>query len=82
MLVLKRRKDQSLFIGGRLIEVRVLDVNNGNVKIGIVAPKDISVDREEVLLAKERRESTHEEANEVRPVVPQDAEQGQGSSVG
>ena len=82
MLVLKRRKDQSLFIGGRLIEVRVLDVNNGNVKIGIVAPKDISVDREEVLLAKEHRESTHEEANEVRPVVPQDAEQGQGSSVG
>lgn len=47
MLVLSRRKNESLIIGDD-IEVIILDVKDGNVKIGIKAPKNVSVHRHEV----------------------------------
>jgi carbon storage regulator len=47
MLVLSRKKNESLIIGDN-IEILVLDVKDGNVKIGIKAPKDVSIYRHEV----------------------------------
>ena len=47
MLVLTRRAGETLRIGDD-VTLTVLSVINGNVKIGINAPKDISVHREEV----------------------------------
>ena len=47
MLVLNRKKNDSLIIGDN-IEVIILDVKDGNVKIGIKAPKDVSIHRHEI----------------------------------
>jgi carbon storage regulator len=48
MLVLTRKLNQSLIIGDN-IELVILDVQNGNVKIGIKAPKHIRIMRKEVI---------------------------------
>jgi len=47
MLVFTRKKDESLIIGNE-IEVTILNIGSGNVKIGITAPRHISVHRHEV----------------------------------
>jgi carbon storage regulator len=47
MLVFTRKKDESLIIGNE-IEVTILGIGSGNVKIGITAPRHISVHRHEV----------------------------------
>jgi len=49
MLVLSRRKDESVMIGDNL-EVKVLDIQKGQVKLGIEAPRDVTVHRREVYL--------------------------------
>jgi len=50
MLILSRRKDESVIIDGR-IEVSVVDIKGDQVKLGIKAPKDVKVFRNEVFLA-------------------------------
>lgn len=47
MLVLSRKQNESLMIGDN-IEVIVLEIREGNVKIGIKAPKEVPVHRQEV----------------------------------
>ena len=47
MLILTRKDNESLFIGDD-IEITVLGVKGNQVRIGINAPKDINVHREEV----------------------------------
>lgn len=48
MLVLTRRKNQSIVIGDNII-VTVLEVKGDQIRIGITAPRDIQVYREELL---------------------------------
>jgi carbon storage regulator len=48
MLVLTRKTNQSIVIGDN-IEITVLSVSGDKVRIGIEAPRDISVFRREVL---------------------------------
>lgn len=50
MLVLTRKENESIMIGDS-IEVKLLDVKDNQVKIGIAAPKDVTVHRKEVYLA-------------------------------
>lgn len=45
MLVLTRKTDQELVIGDQRITVRVLDVRGNRVRLGIVAPSDVSIRR-------------------------------------
>jgi len=47
MLILSRRLNESIIIDNN-IEITVLDVNRGQIKIGIKAPENISVNREEI----------------------------------
>ncbi len=49
MLVLTRRENESLVIGGD-IKLTVLSVKGGQVRIGIDAPKEIAIHRQEILL--------------------------------
>jgi carbon storage regulator len=50
MLVLTRKTNESIMIGDN-IEIKVLDVRENQVKIGVKAPRDITVHRMEVYLA-------------------------------
>ncbi len=50
MLVLSRKKDESIMIGDQ-IEIKILAVEGEQIKIGIVAPKTIKVHRSEVFEA-------------------------------
>ena len=47
MLVLTRRLDETIIIGND-IKITVLSIAGNQVRIGIAAPKEISVHREEV----------------------------------
>ncbi|MFK5948138.1 MAG: carbon storage regulator CsrA [Methylococcales bacterium] len=47
MLILTRKENESLYIGDD-IEVTVLAIKSNQIRIGINAPKDIEVHREEV----------------------------------
>lgn len=50
MLVLTRKENESIMIGNE-IEVKVLDLKDNQVKLGIVAPRAVAVHRREVYLA-------------------------------
>lgn len=50
MLVLTRRPHQSIHIGDDIV-VTVLEVKGDQIRIGISAPRDVQVHREEVLQA-------------------------------
>jgi len=47
MLVLTRKKDESIMIGDN-IEITVTEVFGGRVRLGINAPKEIIVHRKEI----------------------------------
>lgn len=53
MLVLTRRANQSIVIG-RDVTVTVLEIRGDQVRLGITAPKAVTVHREEVWLELER----------------------------
>ena len=53
MLVLSRKKDESLIIGEEII-VTVVDIRGDKVRIGVECSKDIPIHRKEVWEAIER----------------------------
>ena len=50
MLVLSRKKDEKIIIGDS-ITLMVIEIKNDKVRLGIEAPKDVTVHREEVYAA-------------------------------
>ncbi|MBK5251259.1 MAG: carbon storage regulator CsrA [Peptostreptococcaceae bacterium] len=50
MLVLSRKENEGIIIGEGII-VRVMGIEDGRVSIGIEAPKEVSIHREEVFEA-------------------------------
>jgi carbon storage regulator len=50
MLVLSRKNNESIMIGGQ-IEVVVLGIENDTVKLGIRAPKEVDIYRKELYVA-------------------------------
>lgn len=47
MLILNRKIGESIILGDN-IEVKILDMQDGKIKMGIEAPRDISILRKEV----------------------------------
>lgn len=47
MLALTRKKQEAIMIDGG-IEIRVLDIQGDKVKLGISAPKNVGIHREEI----------------------------------
>lgn len=47
MLVLTRKPDQSIMIGGE-IEITILEVRGEQVRVGIRAPRSIAIHRKEI----------------------------------
>ena len=62
MLILTRRIGEKLLIGDD-IEVVVLDVNRNQVKLGIKAPRDMTVLREELYIRDKKVQYNVEGAN-------------------
>ncbi|MCK4753031.1 MAG: carbon storage regulator CsrA [Planctomycetes bacterium] len=56
MLVLSRQKDESIIIGDD-VEITIVDVRGDKVRLGITAPKEISVHRREVYEAIQREKA-------------------------
>ena len=50
MLVLSRKSRQGIWIGDR-VHVTILSIDRGRVKLGIDAPEDVHVDRDELRVA-------------------------------
>ena len=59
MLILMRRKGETIQIG-EAVRVTVVSVEGGQVRIGVQAPRDIIVDREEI--AERRRAALEAQA--------------------
>jgi len=60
MLILTRRIGESLIIGNQEITITILGQKGNQIRIGIEAPKDVSVHREEVFM---RIQDTIEDEN-------------------
>lgn len=58
MLLLTRKNDESIYIGDD-IQITILEVKGNQVRIGINAPKDIDVHREEVYRRIETQNSSN-----------------------
>ncbi len=64
MLILTRKVGESIMIGDS-VEVKILGLRAGQVKIGIEAPKDLKVHREEIYeRIRAEEESKGQAANE------------------
>lgn len=49
MLVLSRKKNQAIMIGDN-IEITIIDIQGDQVKLGVNAPKTLSIYRKEIFL--------------------------------
>ncbi|MBF8982978.1 carbon storage regulator CsrA [Lutibacter sp. B2] len=49
MLILTRKKDESIMINHD-IEIKIISIEDGRVKLGISAPKDVEIHRKEIYL--------------------------------
>jgi carbon storage regulator len=58
MLIITRKKDESIMIGND-VEITISKIDDGSVKIGIKAPKDITILRKELYdqVEKENKEA-------------------------
>ena len=75
MLVLSRQKNESIIIGDN-IEIIIVDVRGGKVKLGITAPKNISVHRKEVYEAIQREKKSQKLAEEDLNDEPDEVDEG------
>lgn len=66
MLVLSRKIGETIVVGDT-IRITVVDVGQGRVKIGVQAPHNVSVDREEIY-DKKLSEKGHDDAEAAIPV--------------
>jgi carbon storage regulator len=72
MLVLTRKPGQSIMIGDG-VEVQVLSVVGEKVRLGITAPRDVSIFRNEVYDRIESESVKAEEEDEVTDAAVEDA---------
>lgn len=63
MLILTRKVGETVRIGND-IEVTLLSMNNQQAKIGIAAPKDVAVHREEVYQQIQQQDANNQESEQ------------------
>lgn len=61
MLVLSRHRDESIMIGDNIV-ITIVDIRGDKVRLGIQAPTDVPVHREEVYEAIKRENATRDMA--------------------
>lgn len=70
MLVLTRKTDQSIMVGSD-IEITILEVRGEQVRIGIRAPRQVSVHRKEVFEQIKLENLSASEAPDILPTLDQ-----------
>ena len=70
MLVLSRKKDEKIVIGDN-ITIMVIEIRGDKVRLGIEAPREITVHRQEVYEAIQREQN--EQSGEQQPGISVDA---------
>ena len=60
MLVIRRRAGESLMIGEN-VEIQILEVGSTQIKLGIVAPKEIPILRTEAYVTRRQNEAASRE---------------------
>lgn len=73
MLVLSRRKDESIIIGDN-IEITIVDIRGNKVRLGINAPRSVSVHRKEIYDAIQREKAKKAENGEIEKYSAEDFE--------
>lgn len=68
MLVLSRHRDESIMIGDNIV-LTIVDIRGDKVRLGIEAPQDIPVHRQEVYEAIQRE---NRKASQVDPAATRD----------
>lgn len=58
MLVLSRQKDESIVVGDD-VEITIVDVRGDKVRLGITAPRSVSVHRKEIYEAIQREKENN-----------------------
>ncbi|MGZ0168735.1 MAG: carbon storage regulator CsrA [Planctomycetales bacterium] len=71
MLVLSRKKDEKIVIGDN-ISIMVVEIRGDKVRLGIDAPRDVSVHRREVYDAIKRKEAEQGTVEEDSADLPAD----------
>jgi carbon storage regulator len=66
MLVLSRKKNESIIIADNII-VTVVDIRGDKVRLGIDAPKEVTVDRSEVFGRKQKERQATDGQTETNP---------------
>jgi carbon storage regulator len=66
MLVLSRKKNESIVINNDIV-ITVVEIRGDKVRLGIVAPKDVPVHREEVYVAIHGQKAPGVPANPANP---------------
>lgn len=80
MLVLSRQRDQSIMIGEDVV-VTIVDIRGDKVRLGIDAPGEIPVHRQEVYEAiqRENRQASRLGRRDTVPLVPADNHRSGGA---
>jgi carbon storage regulator len=68
MLVLSRHRDESIMIGDEIV-VTIVDIRGDKVRLGIDAPQDVPVHRQEVYEAIQRE---NRKASQIQPSETRD----------
>ena len=71
MLVLSRQRDESIIIGDNIV-ITVVDIRGDKVRLGIDAPKEVPVHRQEVYEAIQRENLRNQE--QADSSVPEDSQ--------
>ena len=77
MLILSRKLNESIMIGDR-VEISVVDIKGDQVKLGIKAPRDIKVFRQEVYQAIQMENRAAAQADTNLPVIDTMLDPGEG----
>jgi carbon storage regulator len=77
MLVLSRQKDESIIIGDD-IEITIVDVRGDKVRLGINAPREISVHRKEIYEAIQREKAQQRAAESAATGKADDSKSADG----
>ena len=67
MLVLSRQRDESIIIGDNIV-ITVVDIRGDKVRLGIEAPREIPVHRQEVYDAIQRERTSASDHDGPQPV--------------